>query len=135
MLRSAPHLRRSALPIRGPLENLVAIGPGSAEQRIGRCFASPRERCTAPGTRSNSRYTFRPVPASRRVDTPPHRPTLTLFRGEFRRGAERPQAQDPVLMQGLRDRGDPLNLIRVMPAKGQGCTRVYYLRGGTPPFP
>src|SRR5258708_4044980 len=24
----------------------------------------------------------------------------------------------------MRDRGDPLNLIRVMPAKGQGCTRL-----------
>ena len=24
----------------------------------------------------------------------------------------------------MRDRGDPLNLIRVMPAKGQGCIRV-----------
>src|SRR5204863_383177 len=45
--------------------------------------------------------------------------------------------------EGLRDPGDPLNLIRVMPAKGQGCTRVRSYsggicpsrHGGNPPFP
>jgi len=31
MLRSAPHLRRGALLIRGP--HSVSVGPGSAEQR------------------------------------------------------------------------------------------------------
>jgi len=39
MLRSAPHLRRGALLIRGP--RLSTVGPGAAEQRPGRCFASP----------------------------------------------------------------------------------------------
>src|ERR1700690_980209 len=29
-------------------------GPGSAEQRTGRCFASSGERCTASGTRTLS---------------------------------------------------------------------------------
>jgi hypothetical protein len=38
-----------ALLIRGP--HLAALGPGSAAQRAGRCFASPGERCTASGTR------------------------------------------------------------------------------------
>ena len=31
-----------------------------------------------------------------------------------------------------RDRGDPLNLIRVMPAKGQGCIRRSRPRGDSP---
>ncbi len=37
MLCSAPHLRRDALLIRGLL---LHMGPGSAEQRNGRCTAS-----------------------------------------------------------------------------------------------
>src|SRR5450759_1825196 len=48
MLRNAPYLRRGALLIRGPqLEKKV--GPGSAEQRDG--------RCTASGTRDLQRPT------------------------------------------------------------------------------
>jgi hypothetical protein len=35
----------------------------------------------------------------------------------------------------VRDRGDPLNLIRVMPAKGQGCIGLHLIRGGNLPFP
>ena len=34
----------------------------------------------------------------------------------------------------VRDRGDPLNLIRVMPAKGQGCYRTRKWRVGNPPL-
>jgi hypothetical protein len=45
MLRSAPHLRRGALLIRGRHKLRVCHGPGSAEQR--------EERCTASGTRGN----------------------------------------------------------------------------------
>src|SRR5882724_11981995 len=111
----------------------IIMDPGSAEQRI--------ERCTAPGTRElgGAHHSVR-FPA-RRVDTPRQRPTLALFRGELRRGAERPHAQ--MLFAALRDRGDPLNLIRVMPAKGQGCIRVRMYGagrcpsrpGGNLPFP
>jgi hypothetical protein len=44
-----------------------------------------------------------------------------------------PQAED--FVSRSLDRGDPLNLIRVMPAKGQGCTRVQKPRGGIRPYP
>ena len=45
MLRNAPHLRRSALQIRGPSFHLrKSLGPGSAVHRV--------ERCTASGTRA-----------------------------------------------------------------------------------
>jgi hypothetical protein len=43
--------RSGALLIRGPRTTTDVVDPGSAEQREGRCFASPGERCTASGTR------------------------------------------------------------------------------------
>jgi len=48
----ASHLRRDALLVRGPS---AWVGPGSAEQRAGRCCASPGERCAASGTRIHLR--------------------------------------------------------------------------------
>jgi hypothetical protein len=59
-----------------------------------------------------------------RIDTTCQRPTLTPFRGELRQGAERPQAF--VRIRTARRRGDPSNLIRVMPAKGRNpSTRTF----------
>jgi hypothetical protein len=57
MLRNAPRLRRGALLIRGPRAGKESVGPGSAQQRTGRCCASPGERCIAFGTRDYFRYT------------------------------------------------------------------------------
>ncbi len=48
-----------ALLIRGPY--LASLGPGSAAQRTGRCFASPGERCTASGTRNMLHAHSRPL--------------------------------------------------------------------------
>ena len=48
-----------------------------------------------------------------RVDTPTREPRLRVFRGELREELRDRRSR-------LRDnRGDPLNLIRVMPAKGR----------------
>ena len=48
------------------------------------------------------------LPRDYHVDTLARRPRLALFRGVFRKELR------------CREHGDPLNLIRVMPAKGQG---------------
>ena len=81
---------KSAIPARGaPL--------------LPACGVRMRGRSRLPSTAAGA-----PKQGSRpRVDTRCHRPTLTVFRGELR--------------EELRDRdsGNPLNLIRVMPAKGQ----------------
>src|SRR5579883_3279999 len=50
------------------------------------------------------------------VDTPSHRPTLAAFRGELRKELRDRQSLPP---SRVWRRGDPLNLIRVMPAKGR----------------
>src|SRR5258705_2698270 len=63
-------------------------------------------RATRP---RRARWCHACLPPPTRIDTPPHRPTLDPFRGELRVGAE----SSPF-------RENPSNLIRVMPAKGQG---------------
>ena len=83
---------KSAIPARG-----APLLPACGEK------VRMRGRSRLPSTAAGA-----PKQGSRpRVDTRCHRPTLTAFRGELR--------------EELRDRdsGNPLNLIRVMPAKGQ----------------
>jgi hypothetical protein len=83
---------KSAIPARG-----APLLPACGEK------VRMRGRSRLPSTAAGA-----PKQGSRpRVDTRCHRPTLTVFRGELR--------------EELRDRdsGNPLNLIRVMPAKGQ----------------
>jgi hypothetical protein len=51
-LRASSTRYGGALLIRGPLCTRIALGPGSAVHRTGRCFASPGGRCFAsPGGR------------------------------------------------------------------------------------
>src|SRR6266404_2398780 len=51
MLRSAPPLAAWCAADPGSILLYGNMGPGSAEQRTRRCFASPGRRCTASGTR------------------------------------------------------------------------------------
>src|SRR6266704_2762957 len=59
---------------------MLVLGPGSAEQRTERCFASPGERCTASGTRDLQQLPHRhggvghAVGKSPFVVVPGHRP-------------------------------------------------------------
>jgi hypothetical protein len=64
MLRSAPPLRRGALLIRGPCRGVVAVGPGSAEQREERCTASGTRNATHPSRRAQGRAPQDEVPTS-----------------------------------------------------------------------
>jgi hypothetical protein len=83
MLRSAPHLRRGALLVRGPsLSRTQSVGPGSAEHR--------EERCTASGTRSLSYF----APPAARIPSRRSRAMTTVarsFRFNFQRADVRSQ--------------------------------------------
>jgi hypothetical protein len=87
--RSLAASPKSITAKRGSSLSMLPSGFGATDSGPGR-FGAPRNDGPRP-----------------RVDTRYHRPTLILFRGELR--------------EELRDRrcGNPLNLIRVMPAKGQ----------------
>ena len=85
--------RRRKSPSRNAMPKQAAAKPKAAHK------SSPTPGQTFPARRPPSR----PVQtAQSRVDTRPHRPTLALFRGELRRGAERPQAQ--ILQRDARPR-------------------------------
>src|SRR5712671_393587 len=90
--------------------------PDGAERNPGTPGARPAARLSPHYAALHAGYAAAPralvpcmPPSPTHIDTPPHRPTLDAFRGELRVGAE----SSPF-------RENPSNLIRVMPAKGQG---------------
>jgi hypothetical protein len=93
-----------------------------------RCRATlgkPDSRCadcgtTQPAMRGTGTARYR-APIDSPIDSPLGQPRLAVFRGELRQGAERPRSL-------RRRRGDPSNLIRVMPAKG----RTFSFHDATP---
>ena len=105
------------------LEEELATASGWSCRRTRRwCSTTTGRRSGAtrsPGTRPRGNAFRSPG----RVDTPRHRPTLNLFRGELQEGAEKPRPALPSRrgQRRVATAKNPLNLIRVMPAKGQEC--------------